>query len=88
MFTPEFFDTLILAVMIIGLALAVVRFQRDMTRPLQRRAGSVPASFSQADTASHPAVHADAVSDPIPPDTASTDDKPETGDSISSHGTD
>ena len=32
--TPEFFDTLIVVVMIIGIALAAVRLYRDFTRPL------------------------------------------------------
>lgn len=32
--TPEFFDTLILAVAVIGLALAAVRLYADFTRPL------------------------------------------------------
>ncbi len=32
--TPEFFDMLIIAVVLIGLALAVVRLYADFTRPL------------------------------------------------------
>lgn len=32
--TPEFFNGLILVVMVIGLILAAIRFYRDMTRPL------------------------------------------------------
>jgi hypothetical protein len=32
--TPEFFDTLIIAVIIVGLALAAVVLYRDFTRPL------------------------------------------------------
>lgn len=32
--TPEFFDTLIIVVIILGLALAVVRLYADFTRPL------------------------------------------------------
>ncbi len=32
--TPEFFDALVIAVIIIGGALAVVRLYRDLTRPL------------------------------------------------------
>lgn len=32
--TPEFFDTLIVVVIIIGIAFAVVRLYRDFTRPL------------------------------------------------------
>ena len=32
--TPEFFDTLIVVVIILGLALAAVRLYRDFTRPL------------------------------------------------------
>jgi len=33
-FTPEFFDTLVIVVIIIGLALAVVRLYADFTRKL------------------------------------------------------
>ncbi len=32
--TPEFFDTLIIVVIIVGGAFAVVRLYRDFTRPL------------------------------------------------------
>jgi hypothetical protein len=32
--TPEFFDTLILVILIVGLALSGVRLYRDFTRPL------------------------------------------------------
>ncbi|MFN8564737.1 MAG: hypothetical protein U0703_24645 [Anaerolineae bacterium] len=32
--TPEFFDTLIVVVIILGIALAVVRLYADFTRPL------------------------------------------------------
>jgi hypothetical protein len=32
--TPEFFDTLIVVVIILGLALAAVRLYADFTRPL------------------------------------------------------
>lgn len=32
--TPQFFDTLIVVVILIGLALAAVRLYRDFTRPL------------------------------------------------------
>jgi len=32
--TPEFFDTLIIVVMIIGAALVAVRLYKDFTRPL------------------------------------------------------
>ena len=32
--TPEFFDTLVIVVIIFGLALAVVRLYADFTRPL------------------------------------------------------
>jgi len=32
--TPQFFDTLIIVVIILGLAVAVVRLYRDFTRPL------------------------------------------------------
>ncbi|MFN8379490.1 MAG: hypothetical protein U0452_12555 [Anaerolineae bacterium] len=32
--TPEFFDTLIIVIMVIGIALAAVRLYRDFTRPL------------------------------------------------------
>jgi hypothetical protein len=35
--TPEFFDMLIIAVILIGLALAVVRLYADFTRPLPPR---------------------------------------------------
>ena len=33
-FTPEFFNTLVIVIIIIGLALAFVRLYRDFTRPL------------------------------------------------------
>jgi hypothetical protein len=32
--TPQFFDTLIIVIIVIGLALAGVRLYRDFTRPL------------------------------------------------------
>ena len=32
--TPEFFDTLIVVVILVGLALAAVRLYKDFTRPL------------------------------------------------------
>jgi hypothetical protein len=32
--TPEFFDTLIVVIILVGLALAAVRLYRDFTRPL------------------------------------------------------
>ena len=32
--TPEFFDTLIIVIILIGLALAAIRLHRDFTRPL------------------------------------------------------
>jgi hypothetical protein len=32
--TPAFFDTLIVVIMVIGIALATVRLYRDFTRPL------------------------------------------------------
>jgi hypothetical protein len=32
--TPEFFDTLIIVVIIVGLAMAAVRLYRDLSRPL------------------------------------------------------
>ncbi len=32
--TPEFFDTLIVVIMVVGVALAIVRLYRDFTRPL------------------------------------------------------
>lgn len=35
--TPEIFDTLIIIVILMGLALAVVRLYRDFTRPLPGR---------------------------------------------------
>lgn len=33
-FTPQFFDTLIVVVILVGLALAAVRLYQDFTRPL------------------------------------------------------
>lgn len=36
MFTPEFFNTLIVLNIVIGLSLAARRFYKDMTRPLPR----------------------------------------------------
>ena len=33
-FTPQFFDTLVIVVIIIGLALAVVRLYADFSRPI------------------------------------------------------
>lgn len=44
--TREVFDTLILAVVIIGVGLAVVRLYRDFTRPLPPR----PPSYRPAET--------------------------------------
>ena len=38
--TPEFFDTLIVVVIILGLALAVVRLYADFTRPLPSKPNS------------------------------------------------
>lgn len=35
--TREFFDTLIIVVILIGLALAIVRLYADFTRPLKRK---------------------------------------------------
>jgi len=32
--TPQFFDTLVIVVILLGSALAVVRLHRDFTRPL------------------------------------------------------
>lgn len=32
--TPQFFDTLIIIVILVGLALAAVRLYRDLSRPL------------------------------------------------------
>lgn len=43
--TPQLFDALVIAVMLIGLALAGVRFYQDMTRPLPpERPNSAPSS--------------------------------------------
>ncbi len=35
--TPEFFDAVIIAMIVIGLALAIVRLYADFTRPLPRQ---------------------------------------------------
>jgi hypothetical protein len=35
--TPEFFDVLVIAVIVIGLALAAVRLYADLSRPLPQR---------------------------------------------------
>jgi hypothetical protein len=40
--TREFFDTLIIIVMVVGLALAARRFYQDMTRPLPPDADEPP----------------------------------------------
>jgi hypothetical protein len=45
--TPEFFDTLIVVVIILGLALAVVRLYADFTRRL---------SPDEEDTKEHPSI--------------------------------
>ena len=51
-FTPQFFDTLVIAVILIGLALAGVRFYRDMTRPPIADKRAMPTSIPpQADDA-------------------------------------
>lgn len=55
-FSPEFFDTLVIATMIIGLSLAAVRFYRDMSRPPaawpdgEDEAGTADESADQDDT--------------------------------------
>jgi len=46
--TPEFFDTLIVVVMIIGIALAAVRLYRDFTRPLPPDPAAPPAPRKDA----------------------------------------
>lgn len=47
--TPEFFDTLIVIIIIIGMALAGVRLYRDFTRPLPpERPASIPAPKDNA----------------------------------------
>lgn len=45
--TPEFFDLLIVVVIIIGIAFAVVRLYRDFTRPLP------PEPLATEDTQDH-----------------------------------
>jgi hypothetical protein len=46
--TPEFFDTLIVVVILIGLALAAVRLYGDFTRPLPPpRPTRPPVSYEQ-----------------------------------------
>jgi hypothetical protein len=56
--TREVFDTLIIAVIIIGTALAAVRLYRDFTRPLPRRGDYDWADDdTQPNTAHHQAPH-------------------------------
>ncbi|MFN8527931.1 MAG: hypothetical protein U0670_04910 [Anaerolineae bacterium] len=56
MFTPHFFDVLIVVVIVIGLALAAVRLYRDFTRDLREEtlpqgyAGVPPSPPRAADT--------------------------------------
>jgi hypothetical protein len=65
-FTPQFFDTLVIVVIIIGLALAVVRLYADFTRKLP------PESNTMAETGGN----TDGVSDDTQPTKAiQTDDK-------------
>ncbi|MDX1992963.1 MAG: hypothetical protein SF029_11255 [bacterium] len=47
--TREFFDTLIIVVILIGMALAAVRLYRDFTRPLPPEGEDLPA-WSDEDT--------------------------------------
>lgn len=49
--TPEFFDTLIIVILILGLAFAVVRLYSDFTRPLpeERPAPPRPESSTNQD---------------------------------------
>ena len=49
-FSPEFFDTLILANMVIALTLVGLRFYRDMTRPLRSRGQAMPITETPDDT--------------------------------------
>lgn len=46
--TREVFDTLIVAVILIGAALAVVRLYRDFTRPLTGRPLQPPADVTES----------------------------------------
>ena len=59
-FTPEFFDTLVIVVIIIGLALAVVRLYADFSRKIPLEAGN---SVSMATTGGN----TDGVSDDTQP---------------------
>lgn len=45
--TPQLFDTLIIVVILIGLALAVVRLYRDFTRPLPPEPPAAPLDDTQ-----------------------------------------
>jgi hypothetical protein len=46
--TPQLFDALVLAVMLVGIALASVRFYQDMTRPLPpRRSSNMPVNSAE-----------------------------------------
>jgi cytochrome c oxidase assembly protein Cox11 len=47
--TPEFFDTLIIVVILIGLALAAVRLYRDFTRPLPPERAAYPEETERHD---------------------------------------
>ena len=49
--TPEFFSTLVIVFIILGLALAIVRLYADFTRPLP------PNDESDADTKPNPVVN-------------------------------
>jgi hypothetical protein len=42
MLTPQFFDTLIIIVILVGLALAAVRLYQDFTRPLPEKDDTKP----------------------------------------------
>lgn len=46
--TPEFFDTLIIVIMVVGIALAAVRLYRDFTRPLPPDPATPPAPRKDA----------------------------------------
>ena len=57
-FTPQFFDTLVIVVIIIGLALAVVRLYADFSRTLP---------ISESDTLAETGGNTDGVSDDTQP---------------------
>ncbi|MDX2163084.1 MAG: hypothetical protein SF162_17340 [bacterium] len=65
--TPQLFDTLIIVVIVIGLALAVVRLIRDFTRPMPPDVTPAPAERGYA--ASSPRT-ADEHTSPTPHDGA------------------